>query len=402
MRSGCAPSHSRNRVVGLEAFNESDTTLWQDMNASIANAADGSTAIQGCGPPASSSTYAGKLVFVERGNCSFFAKLYNAVQGGARAVVVFDTTASASALNSNFRLDTGSNAPSITEQQAVQNVPIFGVTFRTWSIIHPSVATATAGESFDGASSPGPRYFTLRCAAAIDLTNNTAVSDQWTQLSSTSVFDSYDPIVFNVTACPDEIVASYTCIQTKAGCTAGFYCPYGNIPLEVTSPKIYAEIECNTSDPNFDETNCCQTNRTTGFVECKCPLGFYCPVNTSQPLYCFEGFECKEPGVIRRCPEGHFCPYATVQAFECLAFDVCEEGSSQPERWLLILFVFVVFVLLHWLFLARMSYLQSLEHRADKHLEDYHRDRAKRLERMNEAVLAMHSNNQISDSHKRQ
>jgi ABC-type multidrug transport system ATPase subunit len=385
----------------MEQFNESDTSLWQDMNATIANAADGSTAIQGCGEPLANA-YTGKLVFVERGNCTFFDKLHNAALGGARAVVVFDTaSASSTALNSNFRLPTGAIAPPVAEQQAVQGVPIFGVSFRTWSIIHPSVATAAAGESFSGASSPGPRYFTLKCAAALDLSDNTAVSNQWTQLASTSVFDSYDPIIFNVSACPDAIVADRDCIQTRAGCTAGFYCPYGNLPLEVTSPDIYAEIACNTSDLDYDETNCCLTNLTTGFVECKCPLGFYCPINTSQPLYCFEGFECREPATIRTCPVGTFCPYATVKAFECLFFDTCEEGSTKPDRWRLILFVFIVFVILQILLAARASYMKEYEHRADQHLEDYHRDREKRMERMNQAVHTMHRNNEISDAEKK-
>jgi len=181
------------------------------------------------------------------------------------------------------------------------------------------------------------------------------------------------------------------------GCTAGYYCPYGNLPIEVTSPEVYSEVECNTSDPHLDETACCLTNKSTGIVECKCPLGFYCPVNTSQPLYCFEGFVCETPAQIKKCPAGEFCPYATVKGGKCLAFDICDEGSSKPNRWLLLVFVFIFFVLLRWLFLARASYLAIYAHRADKHLDDYHRDRTKRLERMDKAVKTMHANGELSD-----
>jgi hypothetical protein len=187
-------THARARThthTGLEKFNDTVTSLWLDMNATIANAADGSSAIEGCGAPAAGA-YTNKLVFVARGNCTYFDKLFYAVQGGARAVVVYDTpTAGTSEMNSNFVLPSSPSAPSVSAQQAVQDTPIYGITLRTWAVINPNFATAAAGDDFLGAASPGPKFFTLKCAAALDLSNKTSAENQWTQLASTGVFDTY-------------------------------------------------------------------------------------------------------------------------------------------------------------------------------------------------------------------
>ena len=172
---------------------------------------------------------------------------------------------------------------------------------------------------------------------------------------------------------PHTAVSDKTCVVATAGCYEGHYCPYGNFPVDVVSPELYDHFKCvvNETDP-YD---CCHINATTGFTECRCTPGFYCPHNTSQPQYCFPGFYCPTPHEIYACPSGHYCPAATIEPIECTNLETCNAGAEQPER-ILLLFVFVVGLLVVLLLFKLMGhFVETTNARADTELSGYHEDR---------------------------
>lgn len=68
-------------------------------------------------------------------------------------------------------------------------------------------------------------------------------------------------------------------------------------------------------------------------MKSQCSPGFYCPVNTAQPIYCPPKYYCSSNTTeITRCPTGHFCPRATVQRpLPCL-FAYCPSAIDGLEK----------------------------------------------------------------------
>ena len=87
-------------------------------------------------------------------------------------------------------------------------------------------------------------------------------------------------------------------------------------------------------------------------VMCPCTPGFFCPTNTSLPIYCNEGYTCPADTTITTdpfgnaidpttglgawgtqsfiCPKGYWCPTGQLVPFKCSASNnQCPEGSSR-------------------------------------------------------------------------
>ncbi|KAI9141278.1 hypothetical protein BKA69DRAFT_1074621 [Paraphysoderma sedebokerense] len=81
----------------------------------------------------------------------------------------------------------------------------------------------------------------------------------------------------------------------------------------------------------------------------RCGDGFYCPGNTSQPLYCCEGYFCPRPSRIQICPQGSYCPKGSNRPYPCNFVANCPEGTGTPHR-IGILWIVIVFTLFTWFF----------------------------------------------------
>lgn len=100
-------------------------------------------------------------------------------------------------------------------------------------------------------------------------------------------------------------------------------------------------------------------------------LGFFCPENMSQPVYCCEGYYCPadsnyydvadENGLgawgnrIKICPEGSYCMNGQVDPFDCNALSTCPEGSSKANKGGTIALLVALTVLIYIAFLIRYA-----------------------------------------------
>ncbi|KAI3659540.1 hypothetical protein MP638_005226 [Amoeboaphelidium occidentale] len=77
----------------------------------------------------------------------------------------------------------------------------------------------------------------------------------------------------------------------------------------------------------------------------QCPPGFFCPGNTSQPIYCPAKYNCSyDTTLITRCPEGFVCPIATTSPLQCM-LSSCPEGTEYITRFLVFPVVIAIVVI---------------------------------------------------------
>ena len=79
----------------------------------------------------------------------------------------------------------------------------------------------------------------------------------------------------------------------------------------------------------------------------KCTAGFYCPVNTLQPLFCPAGYYCSaDTRTVAECPEGYYCPMATVNPLKCWFAISCPAKSQNVSNLLLLVFLPMLLIVL--------------------------------------------------------
>ena len=122
------------------------------------------------------------------------------------------------------------------------------------------------------------------------------------------------------TNCPKGYFCNETGLPALVGkeCSTGRYCYERMLDVEVECPAgTYRE------------------NRTGEILrDCaKCPPGFKCAADTTEPVPCVEGQLCKEgTSIPSPCPGGYYCNLTTVfQEVICPKNNYCPINSSQPQ-----------------------------------------------------------------------
>ena len=134
-----------------------------------------------------------------------------------------------------------------------------------------------------------------------------------------------------------------SCAYTALGvsCPANYYCPeYSAADIKTYNSSLLAKS--------------CKIDSTGTKVQCPCTPGFYCPANTSQPVYCCKGYYCPSDGSDPMidpatqelnenglgtwgakafiCPDKKFCVNGQVEPFDCPALGKCPEGSDMADK----------------------------------------------------------------------
>ncbi|KAG0252583.1 hypothetical protein BG011_006907 [Mortierella polycephala] len=83
-------------------------------------------------------------------------------------------------------------------------------------------------------------------------------------------------------------------------------------------------------------------------------IGYFCPANSAQPMYCCAGYYCSEDTkTITLCPQNYYCPTGTVgKGISCLWLASCPAGSKSASKFGLIVFVVVLLIgicFVYWL-----------------------------------------------------
>jgi hypothetical protein len=146
-----------------------------------------------------------------------------------------------------------------------------------------------------------------------------------------------------------------TCAKTESHvtCPVNHYCPeYSTFDVSVYYNSTLRPANC-----KVDLTG------STPYVVCPCTPGFYCPANTSQPVYCCPGFYCPSDPTVSitdedglgtwgalayRCPEGKFCATGQIEPFNCPALGRCPAGSSSANKqgqWVLLIVMIIAIVI---------------------------------------------------------
>lgn len=84
-----------------------------------------------------------------------------------------------------------------------------------------------------------------------------------------------------------------------------------------------------------------------------CSSGFYCPVNSTEPVLCCPGFYCPSPTEMFDCPAGAYCRAGQIAPFVCPFLSVCPERNADPlvlGYWLMVFVVVFGFVSSSFLF----------------------------------------------------
>lgn len=77
---------------------------------------------------------------------------------------------------------------------------------------------------------------------------------------------------------------------------------------------------------------------SSGLLAVKCDLdfGYYCPLNAEEIECCPAGYYCEAPGYAKKCPVGYFCPLGTFDPLPCVEgglFSICDTlGQSEPRK----------------------------------------------------------------------
>ena len=105
-----------------------------------------------------------------------------------------------------------------------------------------------------------------------------------------------------------------------AGCEPGTYCPTRGLtsPVANCSSRYYCTGNATTAAP---------TDGVTGNV---CPVGFYCPEGTGQPIPCADGTftDTELNEACLPCTPGHYCVNGQTPPVDCPAGFYCPEGKQ--------------------------------------------------------------------------
>ena len=129
---------------------------------------------------------------------------------------------------------------------------------------------------------------------------------------------------FNWKPCPRGTYSNEEGLSTSdecRQCDGGSYCAWLNAtePTGYCNPGYYCEYGVDRPDPNGDNYNitdssfanatCSQLGSQTGLGSL-CPLGHFCPGNTTHPIPCPNGSYADETGmnICKVCPPGYYCP----------------------------------------------------------------------------------------------
>jgi len=119
-------------------------------------------------------------------------------------------------------------------------------------------------------------------------------------------------------------------------CLAGYYCPFRTCQPS-TNITVYESLQFNSL--NTSQLTCpveCACNvsvtQASNINGVPCPVGFYCPQGSSEPLSCPGGFTCSMSMTIQpsSCSEGYFCSPGSSQETICDHPFYCPLLSSSP------------------------------------------------------------------------
>ncbi|KAI8897754.1 hypothetical protein BC833DRAFT_592563 [Globomyces pollinis-pini] len=102
----------------------------------------------------------------------------------------------------------------------------------------------------------------------------------------------------------------------------------------------------------------------------QCQPGFYCPENTTQPIFCPASYFCSnDTKTLSLCPENYYCPKSTVKPFSCHFMASCPEGTASTRLYGLIGFIFLAIICLHVIIRIDKMIRDETKRRLDIHLK---------------------------------
>ena len=120
-----------------------------------------------------------------------------------------------------------------------------------------------------------------------------------------------------------------------------------------------------------------------------CTPGFWCPANAFQPVYCCPGFYCKDPSSIAECPDGSYCPRGSIAPLPCLYLAICPKGTIKPQRFVVIIILFIIIIILSIGF--------SIKKKFDIQLAIKNRIQIEYVKRDRKSIVQMSTNQQTID-----
>lgn len=143
---------------------------------------------------------------------------------------------------------------------------------------------------------------------------------------------------------PIYCAAGYFCVnQTKTICPLGFYCPMGSHQPIDCEPGHYCQEGSTTNQPCQAGFYCALPSTMQS-----CPIGYYCPLYSKSPIPCITngsfcpkessqelpcpiGYYCSLNSEAVLCPKHYVCTYPSTKPVVCNDTQVCPEGSSVAE-----------------------------------------------------------------------
>ncbi|KAG0364757.1 hypothetical protein BGX24_004468, partial [Mortierella sp. AD032] len=103
-------------------------------------------------------------------------------------------------------------------------------------------------------------------------------------------------------------------------------------------------------------------------------IGFYCPANTAQPMYCCAGYYCsKDTKTLTICPQNSYCPTGSVdKGTSCLWLASCPAGSKSASKFGLVIFVLVFIIGICIVFWIHKRLQRVKNHHLEKRLRWIH------------------------------
>ena len=113
-------------------------------------------------------------------------------------------------------------------------------------------------------------------------------------------------------------------------CQAGYYCEYG-----VDRPDPNGD-NYNSTDTSFANTSCSNHGSQTGLGSL-CPLGHFCPTNSTYPIPCPNGSYADAIGMsyCKVCPSGYYCPRKSLKFKDkpCPVGHYCLRGTGNAYQY---------------------------------------------------------------------
>ncbi|KAK3837381.1 MAG: hypothetical protein J3R72DRAFT_512813 [Linnemannia gamsii] len=108
-------------------------------------------------------------------------------------------------------------------------------------------------------------------------------------------------------------------------------------------------------------------------------VGFFCPANTAQPMYCCPGYYCSEDTkTISICPQNQYCPAGSVGGgTSCYWLASCPSGSTSASKFGLVLFALLLIIGICIVFWIHKRIEAVRAHHLEKRLRWIHTHHAK-------------------------